>query len=197
MMVVKIMSFLVMFLKMSFTRNQSERVRNEAVRLMREREDKTTMTQVFVFNVVGCFPCRHVVCCCRYCLLFLIMPSYYCLSHFAVDEDTLIQRDADRRIGERLHDETFWRSELQSELERNINETHQLEAMRKNLERALAETEGPMRVNSECIYHREGRKGIDMVNDGVENSLMREVDQIKSCQDQMKRTLEQVQNNHS
>lgn len=41
------------------SRNQSERVRNEAVRLMREREDKTTMTQ----------------------------------------------RDADRRIGERLHDE--------------------------------------------------------------------------------------------
>lgn len=61
-------------------RNQSERVRNEAVRLMREREDKTVMTQ----------------------------------------------RDADRRIGERLHDETFWRSELQSELERNINETHQV-----------------------------------------------------------------------
>ena len=31
-----------------------------------------------------------------------------------------------------------------------------------------------------------------MVNDGVENSLMREVDNIKSCQDKMKRTLEQV-----
>ena len=40
-------------------RNESERVRNEAVRLIREREDKTVMTQ----------------------------------------------RDADRRIGERLHDE--------------------------------------------------------------------------------------------
>ena len=41
-------------------------------------------------------------------------------------------------------------------------------------------------------FSREGRKGIDMVNDGVENSLMREVDKIKSCQDMMKRTLEQV-----
>ena len=50
MMFVKIMSFLVMFLKMSFTRNQSERVRNEAVRLMREREDKTTMTQVPIMS---------------------------------------------------------------------------------------------------------------------------------------------------
>ena len=41
------------------SRNQSERIRNEAVRLIREREDKTTLTQ----------------------------------------------RDSDRRIGERLHDE--------------------------------------------------------------------------------------------
>ena len=50
MMFVKIMSFSVTFLKMSFTRNQSERVRNEAVRLMREREDKTTMTQVPIMS---------------------------------------------------------------------------------------------------------------------------------------------------
>ena len=41
--------------------------RNEAMRLMRDREDKTVLTQ----------------------------------------------RDSDRRIGERLHDVTFWRSELQ------------------------------------------------------------------------------------
>ena len=52
--------------------------------------------------------------------------------------------------------QTFWRSELQSELERNVNETHHLETTRKNLERALAETEGPMRVNAECIYNRSG-----------------------------------------
>ena len=115
---------------------------------------------------------------------------------------------------------------LQAELERNMNETHHLMETRKNLEKALQETEGPMRVTSECIYHREGRKvingthrlnccslrlikrtfsvprlkrislywiqGIDLVNDNPENSLMREVDTIKSCQDKMRRTLEQV-----
>ena len=37
-----------------------------------------------------------------------------------------------------------------------------------------------------------GRKGIDLVNDAPENSLMREVDTIKSCQDKMRQTLEQV-----
>jgi len=90
------------------SRNESERIRNEAVRLIRDREDKTVTTQ----------------------------------------------RDADRRIGDRLGDEVHWRSELQTELELNINFTHQLENTRKNLEKALAETEGPMRVNSECIHHR-------------------------------------------
>ena len=44
-----------------------------------------------------------------------------------------------------------------------MNETHHLMETRKNLERALNETEGPMRVTSECVYHREGRKGIDLV----------------------------------
>ena len=36
------------------------------------------------------------------------------------------------------------------------------------------------------------RKGIDLVNDNPENNLMREVDTIKSCQDKMRKTLEQV-----
>ena len=52
------------------SRNNSERIRNEAVRLMRDRDEKTILTQ----------------------------------------------RDADRRLGERLHDVTFWRSELQVHL---------------------------------------------------------------------------------
>ena len=58
------------------------------------------------------------------------------------------------RIGERLGDEVHWRQELQAELELNINFTHQLDTSRRNLEKALAETEGPMKVNSECIYNR-------------------------------------------
>lgn len=60
------------------------------------------------------------------------------------------------------------------------------------MERALAETEGPLRITSECIYHREGRKGIDLVNDAPENALMKEIDVIKASQDRMRKTLEQV-----
>ena len=39
--------------------------------------------------------------------------------------------------------------------------------------------------------NREGRKEIDLVSDGVENSLGREVDKIRECQARMKGTLEQ------
>lgn len=42
-----------------------------------------------------------------------------------------------------------------------MNETHHLMETRKNLERALAETEGPMRITSENIYNREGRYADD------------------------------------
>ena len=35
-------------------------------------------------------------------------------------------------------------------------------------------------------------QGIDRVNDNPENSLLREVDNIKSCQNRMRQTLEQV-----
>jgi len=104
----------------------------------------------------------------------------------------MTQRDADRRIGERLGDEVHWRKELQNELEMNINFTHQLENSRRSLEKALAETEGPMKVNTECIYNREGRKEIDLVSDGVEHSLGREVDKIRECQARMKQCLDHV-----
>ena len=43
-----------------------------------------------------------------------------------------------------------------------------------------------------AFSNREGRKEIDLVGDGVENSLMREVDKIKNCQARMSQTLEQV-----
>ena len=43
-----------------------------------------------------------------------------------------------------------------------------------------------------CQNCVKSRKGIDLVNDNPENNLMREVDTIKSCQDKMRKTLEQV-----
>ena len=53
-------------------------------------------------------------------------------------------------------------------------------------------TERPLTLNSECLYMREGRRGIDRVRDGVEVGLEREVDNIKNIQANMAKKLEQV-----
>ena len=60
------------------------------------------------------------------------------------------------------------------------------------MEHAINETEKPLRVNSECIYKREGRMGIDRVKDAVEQNLHSEVDNIRNVQNNMKDTLNNV-----
>ena len=47
---------------------------------------------------------------------------------------------------------------IQAELERNTNEQNHLMRTRSELTKALQETEGPLKVTSECLYKREGRK---------------------------------------
>ena len=64
--------------------------------------------------------------------------------------------------------------------------------VRNQLEHAINETEKPLMVNSDCIYKREGRMGIDRVKDTVEHNLHSEVDNIRNVQNQMKDTLNGV-----
>lgn len=92
------------------------------------------------------------------------------------DKDQLTyrtQEESSKNLGERVSDITFWKSELQHEIENQIAETNAMTEVKKRLERALAETEGPLQVAQECLYHRERRQGIDLVHDNVEKSLLR------------------------
>ena len=56
----------------------------------------------------------------------------------------------------------------------------------------MKETEKPLRVNSDCLYHRDGRRGIDRVRDRVETSLETEVDNTRNVQTNIGRALDQV-----
>lgn len=56
------------------------------------------------------------------------------------------QEDTSKNLGQRLNDIVFWRSELSHELDNVVAETAALGDVRKRLERALAETEGPLQV---------------------------------------------------
>lgn len=69
------------------------------------------------------------------------------------------QRDTCRRITERLNDITFWRNELATELERMLTETHQLQDVRRAVEKANQDCDPPLQMAQECLYHREGRQG--------------------------------------
>ena len=63
--------------------------------------------------------------------------------------------------GERLYklmDYKLWFFFVQTELERNIQESRDLTESRRDLKTALGETEGPLRVTKECLYKRKKRR---------------------------------------
>ncbi|XP_063606603.1 tektin-3 [Penaeus vannamei] len=111
---------------------------------------------------------------------------------YTYDRTNIAQRESSQRLGERVSDITFWRSELMQELDRMLAETNRLNDSRRALEHALRDTENPLHVTKECLYFRENRQGIDLVRDQPEESLLREVDTIKDCQARMKNLLDRV-----
>lgn len=62
------------------------------------------------------------------------------------------QENTSKNIGERLNDIVFWRSELSHEIDNMVTEIAALSEVKRRLERALAETEGPLQVRVEGIY---------------------------------------------
>ncbi|XP_038613252.1 tektin-3 [Tachyglossus aculeatus] len=102
------------------------------------------------------------------------------------------QSDTTKNLCERVNDIGFWKSELTHEIDEMIGETNALSDVKKRLERALAETEAPLQVAQENLFHREKRMGIDLVHDDVEKQLLTEVDVVKSCQERMRRHLDKA-----
>ncbi|KAM4525292.1 tektin-3 [Odontesthes bonariensis] len=102
------------------------------------------------------------------------------------------QEHTSKNIAERVNDIVFWKSELSHEIDNMVTEISALSEVRRRLERALAETEGPLQVSQECLYHREKRMSIDLVHDDVEKDLIKEVEVIKSCQERMRRHLDKA-----
>ncbi|KAK0049209.1 tektin-3 [Biomphalaria glabrata] len=104
----------------------------------------------------------------------------------ADDKTKRTQNDVGKRLGERIGDINFWKNELNLETDNMISETNQLQEAKRVLEKFLAETENPLHLAQECLYHREKRQSIDLVHDNPEKALIREVDVIKRCQDKMR-----------
>lgn len=65
------------------------------------------------------------------------------------------QENTSKNIGERLNDIVFWKSELSHEIDNMVTEIAALNEVKRRLERALAETEGPLQVRLEGICFNE------------------------------------------
>ncbi|XP_026974103.1 tektin-5 [Sagmatias obliquidens] len=103
-----------------------------------------------------------------------------------------MQEGTGRNLGQRLSDIGFWKSELSYELERLLNENHSLDEVKRRLECAAEELNCPLQVALECLYQREKRTGIDLVHDNVEKNLIREVDLLKCCQQQLRKLAQRI-----
>ncbi|XP_066134348.1 tektin-5 [Saccopteryx bilineata] len=111
------------------------------------------------------------------------------------DKDQLtrqMQEGTCRNLGQRLSDIGFWKSELSYELERLLGENQSLDTIKKRLECAAEEVNSPLQVALECLYLREKRIGIELVHDNVEQNLMKEVDLLKCCQEQMRKLAQRI-----
>lgn len=92
------------------------------------------------------------------------------------------QKEAGRRIGERLTDVTFWRNELSSEMEKITAATKKLLDTKSKIGKAIQDLEGPLHIAQECLYHRERRRDMEKVHDNVEKSLLVEIEGIRKAQ---------------
>jgi len=110
-----------------------------------------------------------------------------------VDEKTKrSQADVNKRLGERLGDIQFWKTEINNETDQMITENNSLAESKRILEKALAETENPLHIAQECLYNREKRQGIDLVHDTTERTLIGEIDIIKRCQEKMRGVIDKA-----
>ncbi|XP_018421343.1 PREDICTED: tektin-4 [Nanorana parkeri] len=102
------------------------------------------------------------------------------------------QADSTKKLGERLLDIHFWRSELEREIRDVTAETDLLLQCKNRLQRALDATRIPFTIATDNLLCRERRVGAELVRDGVEVELIKEAELIRNIQELLKRTLEQT-----
>uniref|UniRef100_A0A3Q0KGI1 Tektin n=2 Tax=Schistosoma mansoni TaxID=6183 RepID=A0A3Q0KGI1_SCHMA len=96
------------------------------------------------------------------------------------------QQEVGRLLGQRINDINYMKHELNNEIDALVNEMNKLNESKRIAEKAFAEIENPLHITQECLYHREKRQSTDLVHDQPEKALLKEIDGIKICQEQIK-----------
>merc|ERR1719270_1950313 len=103
------------------------------------------------------------------------------------------QEKVDHKLKERIEETVFWTEEVESEIIRWNDEKDKLAEIKTKLDHALGQTSKPSKVADKCLRLREDRIGEDKVVDLVEESLIRELENVKMWQMRFKTAIEQVE----
>lgn len=103
------------------------------------------------------------------------------------------QADVTKKLAERCKDIDFWKAELEREIRDVIDETDLMLAQKKRLENALRATEVPLHIATDNLNCRQRRQGLDLVQDAVEISLLKEVEIINNVRDLLQNTIAQTE----
>ncbi|KAA3676140.1 tektin-3 [Paragonimus westermani] len=95
------------------------------------------------------------------------------LGQEADDRVRRAQEEVNKLLGDRINDVYFLRNSLLEETDAMVDEKNRLLESKRALEKCLSETENPLHITQECLYHREKRQAIDLVHDDPERSLLR------------------------
>lgn len=91
------------------------------------------------------------------------------------------QTDVNKKLEHRIHDITYWKTELEKQHAETMAEIKALQAFIGRLEKALAATERPLNVSKQCLDYRERRVKIDLVHDNVETHISKVISPLYVC----------------
>ena len=131
-------------------RYKSERLRDEAEKLIKSRENKTVHTQQASNQKLN--NRLHDVVLFRSELEVILLSIYDFCFLFVTIKIMILCYILETKI---IHIHTFF---FKNEINRNKRETADLKETRRLLQKAIKETDGPLKVTSECLFHREGRR---------------------------------------
>ncbi|XP_041970030.1 tektin-1 [Aricia agestis] len=109
------------------------------------------------------------------------------------ERTAIMKATTDRRIEERIGDVEFNKNELQRQRKEICLELEALGVYKTRLQDCLASLKAnALAICRKCLMLRDGRLGIDLVVDDVEDALQREITVILGAQSLLNRALEQL-----
>uniref|UniRef100_H2ZLS4 Tektin n=1 Tax=Ciona savignyi TaxID=51511 RepID=H2ZLS4_CIOSA len=102
------------------------------------------------------------------------------------------QHDNNTRLDDRIDDITKWKETLERCLDETDAEINALNRAKLETEQALEEKALPVDVAIECLTLRESRQSIDIVRDGVEAELHKEVEVINKIKEHLQKRISEA-----